>query len=319
MLLSIATKLANLNLKNPLIVGSGISSNYVLKQFIDAGVAAVTTKTVTPEARKGHPPPTVLQLKEGYINAIGLKNPGIENYRDQMIDLVEYAKKRDVKVIGSAGSNTITGLLKVSTRLEELGADAIELNVSCPNADDIFSIGFDLNFLKTAITEVRKVVSVPIGIKMSPEISDMDLLKYANILKSAGADFVVISNSFSPATSIDIWKQSIRLGRPEGYGGLSGPAIKPLVLGKILRYHIIDDTMPIVGIGGVTTWEDVIEFMLAGASAVSFVSAYFIYKNVSFIKDMLEGIKTYMEKMNIQKINEIVGLVKKKMKSRSMT
>lgn len=303
--ITLKTRLAGIELKNPLVVASGIPALGLLKKCIDAGVGAVTTKTITPEPREGHPPPTVIDVGVGYINAVGLKNPGIEAFRNEMFELVRYAHERGAKVIGSAGASSLEGYVEVSAKLEEYGADIVELNVSCPTVTEVYSVGVDLRYLRKVVSEVKSVLKVPLAVKLSPDIRDVG--KASKIVVDAGADIISLINTVSPATSIDIWTGRVRLGNPEGFGGLSGRAIKPVAVAKVMQAYASTGA-PIIASGGVMSWEDVAEMIYAGGSAVAFLTALFRHKGTEFIGEMLEGLTKFMEAKGFTDIESMRGL-----------
>lgn len=299
--------LAGVRLKNPLVLASGLQSIALIKRFVDAGIGAVTTKTVTPEPRQGHPPPTLVDVGVGYINAVGLKNPGVEAARREVAELARYAHEREVAVIGSAAASTAEGYAKVAEALAEAGADIVELNVSCPTVLEVYSVGQSLEAIKEVVREVKRAVSVPVSVKLSP--TTPGLVRAVSEAIRSGADMVTIANTLSPATSIDIWKRRVRLGNPDGYGGLSGPAVKPFVVALVMKVYESTGAT-IIASGGATTWQDVVEYMLAGATAVSFLSAFFSLsrqKGVGFVAEMLEGLRRYLAQVGARSAAEIVG------------
>jgi dihydroorotate dehydrogenase (NAD+) catalytic subunit len=297
--------IGGMEIKNPLVVASGLPSTFLLKKFIDAGVGAVTTKTVTPMPRRGHPPPTIVDVGIGYINAVGLKNPGIAGFKEEVAELVEYGEKRNARIIGSAGGKDIDGYLLTSSKLEEYGVHMVELNVSCPTVKEVYSTGTDLKHLKEVVREVRSVINVPLAVKLSPDIREIG--RASKIAVDAGADVLVIANTISPATAIDIWSGKPKLGNPEGFGGLSGRALKPVALAKVMQAYA-EVGVDIIAMGGVMTWEDIVEMILAGGKAVGFLTAYFRYKNTSFIGEWLNGLNNYMGMKGYKSIEDFRGL-----------
>lgn len=300
----IRVELAGVKLKNPLVVASGFPETRILIRFIEAGVGGVTTKTVTPKPRAGHPPPTVIDVGIGYINAVGLKNPGIDGFEEEMRDLVSIAKRHGAVVIGSAGGDNIEGYVKVASRLEEYGAHMIELNVSCPTVKEVYSTGTDLKLLEETVREVKSVLRVPLIVKLSPDIREIG--KASRIALRAGGDALALVNTISPATAIDIWSGKPKLGNPEGFGGLSGRAVKPVAIAKVLEAYL-ETKADILGMGGVLTWEDLVEFILAGSKAVAFLTAFFRYRNFDFVNEWLSKLKGYMTRKGYTRIDEFRG------------
>ena len=301
-------RLLGMELKNPLIIASGIPSTKILSNFIHAGVAAVTTKTVTPEPREGHPPPTIAKTPCGYVNAVGLKNPGIEAFLGELKELKEVALKEGAYVIGSVAAGSVEGYVRVASKVEEGGVDAVEVNVSCPTVREVFSASLNLKYLSEIVREVRSVIKVPLIVKLSP--AHPDIAYVAKIAVDAGADCIAAINTVTPALVIDVETGKPLLGNPEGFGGLSGPAIKPIALAKVLQIAREVD-VPIIGMGGVTGWKDVIEMMMVGASAVGILTAYFIHSNVDFIPKILKGLENYLRTKKLKSIDQIRGLTLK--------
>ena len=293
----------NIVLKNPIVIASGIPGTNALKMFVEKGVGAVTTKTVTPEPRRGHPPPNIIRLSYGFINAIGLRNPGIEGFIPELRELVEVARSHNSIVIGSVGAGTVEGYVNVSSRLEENGVDMVELNVSCPTAKDVYSVGMDLKYLVEIVRETKSVLKIPVAVKLTPSYVDMG--KVARLVVDAGADVLVAINTVAPATSLDINTGRPLLGNPEGFGGLSGPAIKPIAIAKVMEIALEVD-VPVIGTGGIMDWRDAVEMILAGASAVGVLSAYFT-RGFSFIDDILNGLSRYMVEKDYKSIEDFRG------------
>lgn len=303
-LVDLSVKLVgNIVLKNPIVVASGIPGTNALKMFVEKGVGAVTTKTVTPEPRRGHPPPNIIRLPYGFINAIGLRNPGIEGFIPELRELVEVARSHGSIVIGSVGAGTVEGYVNVSSRLEENGVDMVELNVSCPTAKDVYSVGMDLKYLVEVVRETKSVLKIPVAVKLTPSYVDMG--KVARLVVDAGADVLAAINTVAPATSLDINTGRPLLGNPEGFGGLSGPAIKPIAIAKVMEIALEVD-VPVIGTGGIMDWRDAVEMILAGASAVGVLSAYFT-RGFSFIDDILNGLSKYMVEKDYKSIEDFRG------------
>ena len=293
----------NIVLKNPIVIASGIPGTNALKMFVEKGVGAVTTKTVTPEPRRGHPPPNIIRLPYGFINAIGLRNPGIEGFIPELRELVEVARSHGSIVIGSVGAGTVEGYVNVSSRLEENGVDMVELNVSCPTAKDVYSVGMDLKYLVEVVRETKSVLKIPVAVKLTPSYVDMG--KVARLVVDAGADVLAAVNTVAPATSLDINTGRPLLGNPEGFGGLSGPAIKPIAIAKVMEIAL-EVNVPVIGTGGIMDWRDAVEMILAGASAVGVLSAYFT-RGFSFIDDILNGLSKYMVEKDYKSIEDFRG------------
>ncbi|HDI52730.1 MAG TPA: hypothetical protein ENF89_01120 [Candidatus Bathyarchaeota archaeon] len=308
-LTDLSVDLAGVRLENPLIIASGILSQHLLRRCIDAGVGAVTTKSITPKPMEGHPPPSIIDVDVGLINAVGLRNPGIEAFEDEMRRLVEYAHGRGVKVIGSVAAPSIDGYVEVAGRMEDYGADIVELNVSCPTIEEVHSMGSSPKTVGRLVGEVDGALCIPLSVKLSPELREFTDIAEEAI--SSGADILSLVNTISPATSIDIWRGEIRLRCPGGVGGLSGKALKPIALARVLMTYR-EMEAPIIASGGVSSWEDVVEMIYAGATAVSFLTALLKRGEPTMIGEMLRGLRNFMERLGFGKVEEMRGYALRK-------
>jgi dihydroorotate dehydrogenase (NAD+) catalytic subunit len=287
-----------LELKSPIILASGILgvSKYTLRNVIDAGAGAVTTKSIGPQPRKGYRNPSIFEVSpETFINSVGLANPGMEEFAKKIREM----KKLQFPLIVSVFGDTQESYVNVAKKVEGAGADAIELNISCPHAE-VSSIGVSPELTHSLVKRVRKEISVPILIKLNPNVTD--ITEIATAAEKGGADAVVAINTLA-AMVIDI-----NVKRPilsHGSGGLSGRAIHPIAVNKV--YELSKQlTIPIIGCGGVFDHEDVIEFFLAGASAVQIGTA--LYKGLDIIGQINDNLKTYLEQNDYSSISELTGL-----------
>jgi len=290
--------LSGLKLKSPIILASGILgvSYSSMKRVIDAGAGAVTTKSIGPKPRKGYKNPSIIEIYSGtFMNAIGLGNPGIDNF----VAEIKEAKKHNIPLIVSVFGDTKEVYLDVAVKAEKAGADAIEINISCPHAE-VSSIGIDNNLTYEIVKFLKKKLKVPLFVKLNPNVTNIG--KIAVAAEKAGADGVVAINTVA-AMKIDV-----NIKRPilaHGSGGLSGKAIHPIAVKKVYDlYKILN--IPIIGCGGVDSWQDVIEFFLAGASAVQIGTA--LYKGAEIISDINEGLVNYLKDNEYESINDIKGL-----------
>ena len=290
--------LSGLKLKSPIILASGILgvSYSSMKRVIDAGAGAVTTKSIGPKPRKGYKNPSIIEISSGtFMNAIGLGNPGIDNF----VAEIKEAKKHNIPLIVSVFGDTKEVYLDVAVKAEKAGADAIEINISCPHAE-VSSIGIDNNLTYEIVKFLKKKLKVPLFVKLNPNVTNIG--KIAVAAEKAGADGVVAINTVA-AMKIDV-----NIKRPilaHGSGGLSGKAIHPIAVKKVYDlYKILN--IPIIGCGGVDSWQDVIEFFLAGASAVQIGTA--LYKGAEIISDINEGLVNYLKDNEYESINDIKGL-----------
>jgi dihydroorotate dehydrogenase (NAD+) catalytic subunit len=296
----LATEIAGLKLGNPTMLASGILgyTGLSLKSVIEAGAGAVVTKSLGLEQRTGYPNPTVVQVDCGLLNAMGLPNPGISHFKEEIKQL----KSTGVPTILSIYGYSSEEFAKVAETAAKMGADAIELNVSCPHIKKAGAeIGCDPVLLTEIVEEVKKKVAKPVLVKLTPNVANIG--EIAKAAEEAGADAITAINTVK-AMSIEI-----ETGRPllaNKFGGLSGPAIKPIAVRCVYDvYRSVD--VPVIGCGGITGWQDAIEFMLAGASAVQIGTAI-AFKGVSVFSSVTEGIDTYLKRKGFENVKELVGL-----------
>jgi dihydroorotate dehydrogenase (NAD+) catalytic subunit len=296
----LATEIAGLKLANPTMLASGILgyTGLSLKSVIEAGAGAIVTKSMGLEPRTGYPNPTVVQVDCGLLNAMGLPNPGISHFSEEMKEL----KSTGVPTILSIYGYSSEEFAKVAETAVKMGADAIELNVSCPHVKKAGAeIGCDPLLLTEIVKEVKKTVDKPVIAKLTPNVANIG--KIAKAAEKAGADAITAINTVK-AMNIEI-----ETGRPllaNKFGGLSGPAIKPIAV--ICVYDVFRSVdVPVIGCGGITTWQDAIEFMLAGASAVQIGTAI-AFKGLSVFSSVAKGIDTYLNRKGFKNVKELVGL-----------
>ena len=290
--------LSGLNLKSPIILASGILgvSYSSMKRVIDAGAGAVTTKSIGPKPRKGYKNPSIIEIYSGtFLNAVGLGNPGIDDF----IPEIKEVKKHDIPLIVSVFGDTKEVYLDVAVKAEKAGADAIEINISCPHAE-VSSIGIDNNLTYEIVKFLKKKIYIPLFVKLNPNVTNIGTI--ADAAEKAGADGIVAINTLA-AMKIDVNTQRPILSH--GSGGLSGKALHPIAVKKVYDlYKILN--IPIIGCGGVDSWQDIIEFFLAGASAVQIGSA--LYKGIEIITEINEGLANYLKDNEYKSINDIKGL-----------
>lgn len=297
----LSVNLAGLRLANPTMLASGIlgySANS-LKSVVDGGAGAVVTKSVGLKARVGYANPTVVQVKCGLINAIGLPNPGIDEYVSEVRDMkVVLPVPLVVSVYGFSAAEYAT----VSEKAVDAGADAVELNVSCPHVRQTGSeIGQKPEILEEVIKKVKAKVSKPVFVKLSPNVASV--ADFAETAAKAGADALTVANTVK-AMAIDIETALPVLANK--IGGLSGPAVKPVALRCV--YDVYERVkVPIVGCGGITDWRDAVEFFLAGASAVQMGTAVAL-RGSNVFKAVTRGVEAYLKRKKFESVNEIVGL-----------
>jgi dihydroorotate dehydrogenase (NAD+) catalytic subunit len=296
----LSTRLAGLELKNPTALASGILGYSLesLQRIAEAGAGAVVTKSVGLTPRMGYPNPTVVQANCGIINAMGLPNPGIAEYASE----ITFTKTViSVPLIVSVYGYSAEEYAEVAKAATDAGADAVELNVSCPHVKETGSeIGQNPRLLTQVVRQVKAATSKPVIVKLSPNVTD--IVELAQAATKAGADALTAVNTVR-AMAIDAETALPVLSNTRG--GLSGSAIKPIALRAV--YDIYEQVKaPIFGCGGVTTWQDAVEFMLAGASAVQIGTAI-AQKDPAVFKAVNRGVTAYLKKKKFRSVKEIVG------------
>lgn len=250
-----------LQFRNPTILAAGImdQTGSALKRIWESGAGGVVTKSVGKQAKKGYHGPNVVQTPCGLLNAMGLPNPGIE----EMIEEIEKVENDEAMVIGSIFGENREEFEEMARKMEKAEFDAIELNLSCPHAEDLSTIGHDPK-LTEDIAEISQDIQTPTWVKLPGNTHIPNLLEVAEATENAGADALVITNTL-PAMAIDVGTERPILGNQ--VGGLSGRAIRPI--GIRLVYEVYKNVeIPIIGVGGVSSGEEMIEYVLAGAKAV---------------------------------------------------
>ena len=292
---------AGLKLKNPTVLASGILgySAETLTSIVEGGAGAVVTKSIGLTPRIGYANPTVVQTKCGLINAMGLPNPGIEAY----VQEIRHAKTvLSVPLIVSVFGFSAEEYAVTAKKAAEAGADAVELNVSCPHVKETGSeIGQNPEVLTKVVKKVKAAVHKPVYVKLSPSVTD--IVEIAQAAVKAGADALTAINTVR-AMAIDIETSLPVLSNKRG--GLSGPAIKPIALRCVYDIHE-KVKAPIMGCGGIASWRDAVEFFLAGASAVQIGTAIAL-KGSSVFKAINRGVDAYLKRKGFGSVKEIVGL-----------
>ncbi len=300
----LSTSFAGLELANPTMLASGILGYTAasLNRVAKGGAGGVVTKSVGTVPRAGYPNPTVVQAEAGLINAMGLPNPGIDVFTEE----IKYAKTLlRVPLIVSVFGYSAEEYAAVAKKAAEAGADAIELNVSCPHVKQTGAeIGQSPKFLSEVTEKVKAAINKPLIVKLSPNVADITILAQAAI--EAGADALTAVNTLR-AIAIDVETQLPILSNKAG--GLSGAAIKPVALRCV--YDIAEQfEVPIIGCGGVTDWQDTVEFLLAGACAVQIGTA--VASNMEVFQAITKGVETYLRKKHYRSVQDIVGLAHRK-------
>ena len=297
-----SVNLAGVELKNPVMVASGtFGSGMEFSEFVNLNrLGAVVTKGVANVPWPGNPTPRIAETYGGMINAIGLQNPGIELFckRD-----IPFLQKYDTKIIVNVCGRSEADYLEVVERLANEPVDMLEINISCPNVKE-GGIAFGQNAanVEHITSAIKKIAKQPIIMKLSPNVTD--ITEMARAAEAGGADVLSLINTIT-GMKIDIERQTFAVANKTG--GLSGPAVKPVAVRMV--YQVANAVkVPIIGMGGIASAEDAIEFILAGATAVSVGTANF--HNPRTTIEVAKGIEHYMERKKIDDINDLIGLVK---------
>lgn len=300
---SLSTNIAGLWLENPTILASGVlgySGSESLNRVAKGGAGAVVTKSIGIEPRVGYPNPTVVQAEAGIINAMGLPNPGIDVYAQE----IKFCKTLlRVPVIVSVFGYSADEYVTVAKKAVDAGADAVELNVSCPHVQFTGAeIGQNPKHLSEVVEKVKSAIGKPILVKLSPNVTDITVSARAAV--EAGADALTAVNTLK-ALAID--SETMRPILSNLKGGLSGPAVKPVALRCVYDIREALPDVPIIGCGGITDWKDAVEFLLAGASAVQVGTAIGL-ENTDVFQSITKGVEVYLRKKNYRSVKEIVNL-----------
>lgn len=297
-----SVEIAGVKFKNPVMTASGtFGSGMEYADFVDLNkLGAVVTKGVASVPWPGNPVPRVAEVYGGMLNAIGLQNPGIDVFIERDLKFLE---GYDTGVIVNVCGKTVEEYLDVVERLgDEKRVDMLEINVSCPNVKEgAIAFGQNKDALFDITSRIKKVAKQPIIMKLSPNVTSIS--EMAKAAEAAGADAISLINTIT-GMKIDIHKRKFALANKTG--GMSGPAIKPVAVRMVYEAsHAVK--IPVIGMGGIATGEDAIEFIMAGATAVA-VGAMNFHDPYATEK-VLDGIVEYMERYNVQDINELRGIV----------
>lgn len=297
-----AVNLAGVELKNPVMTASGtFGSGAEYGEFVDLNkLGAVVTKGVANVPWPGNPTPRIAEVYGGMLNAIGLQNPGIDVFIERDIP---FLKQFDTKIMVNVCGKTTADYLEVVEKLSEQPVDMLEINISCPNVKEGgIAFGQDPKAVETITREVKKHAKQPVVIKLSPNVTD--ITEMARAAESGGADVLSLINTLT-GMKIDIHKKAFALANKTG--GMSGPAVKPIAVRMV--YQVAQAVkVPIIGMGGIMNAEDAIEFILAGATAVSVGTANF--HNPCAAEEIIKGIEDYLLRYGVKEINELIGAVR---------
>ena len=293
--------IAGVTFKNPVMTASGtFGSGMEYGDFVDLNhLGAVVTKGVANVPWPGNPTPRVAEVYGGMLNAIGLQNPGIDVFLKRDIPFLQ---QYDTKIIVNVCGKTVEDYLEVVEKLNDSAADMLEINVSCPNVKEgAIAFGQKADCLFDITSKIKNVARKPIIMKLSPNVTD--ITEMAKAAEAAGADAISLINTIT-GMKIDIHKRTFALANRTG--GMSGPAIKPVAVRMVYQAsHAVK--IPVIGMGGIATAEDAIEFLLAGATAVSVGAVNFM--NPYATVEIIEGIEQYMTKYGVEDIQELIGAV----------
>lgn len=300
--MSLSVNICGVEMKNPVTVASGtFGSGMEYSDFVDLSrLGAVTTKGVANVPWPGNPTPRIAEVYGGMLNAIGLQNPGIDTFVER--DL-KFLKNYDTKVIVNVCGRSVQDYVEVVERLSDCDeVDLLEINVSCPNVKEGgIAFGVDPKALENITKEVKAKAKQPVIMKLSPNVSD--IAEMARAAVSGGSDALSLINTLT-GMKIDINRRTFAIANKTG--GMSGPAVKPVAVRMVYQVASAVD-VPIIGMGGISTAEDALEFIMAGATMVSVGTANFANPMVTL--DIIDGIEKFMEERGIKSLDEIRGCV----------
>ena len=301
-MINTSVNLAGVTLKNPVMTASGtFGSGMEYAQFVDLNrLGAVVTKGVSSVPWPGNPTPRIAETYGGMLNAIGLQNPGIDVFVERDIP---FLKQYNTKIIVNVCGKTTEEYLQVVERLADEAVDLLEINISCPNVKEGgIAFGQDPKAVEAITKAVKNKAKQPVIMKLSPNVTDITVM--AKAAEAGGADVVSLINTLT-GMKIDINRKTFAIANKTG--GMSGPAVKPVALRMV--YQVANAVqIPVIGMGGIATAEDALEFILAGAAAVSIGTANFF--NPYATEEVVRGIEDYMKKYNVTDINTLIGAVK---------
>ena len=297
-----SVNLCGVELKNPVMTASGtFGSGAEYCEFVDLNkLGAVVTKGVANIPWAGNPTPRVAEVYGGMLNAVGLQNPGIDVFCERDIP---FLKQYDTKIIVNVCGKSTQDYLEVVERLADEPVDMLEINISCPNVKEGgIAFGQDPKLVEQITSDIKKIAKQPVIMKLSPNVTD--ITEMARAAEAGGADCLSLINTLT-GMKIDINRRSFVLANKTG--GMSGPAIHPIAVRMV--YQVAQAVkLPLIGMGGISTAEDAIEMILAGATAVSVGTANFVDPRAT--EKIVAGIEEYMRKYNVKDIKELIGAVR---------
>lgn len=293
--------IAGVEFKNPVMTASGtFGSGMEYGEFVDLNrLGGVVTKGVANVPWPGNPTPRVAETYGGMLNAIGLQNPGIDVFMERDIP---FLKQYDTRIIVNVCGKSVEDYLEVVEKLSDAPVDMLEINVSCPNVKEgAIAFGQKAECLFDITSQIKKKAKQPVIMKLSPNVTD--ITEMAKAAEAAGSDAISLINTIT-GMKIDIHRRRFALANKTG--GMSGPAIKPIAVRMVYQAsHAVK--IPVIGMGGIATGEDAVEFLLAGASAVSVGAMNFV--NPYATEEVIRGIEEYMETYHVENVTDLIGAV----------
>lgn len=299
MSVDLSVKVGSVRLKNPLLAASGcFGYGSELKEMIPvAAFGGIVTKTIMESPRPGNPPPRIVETPSGLINSIGLEGPGIDRYITEKIPKLEGV---DTALIVSIGGHDVGEFVRLAERLDRIArVDALEINISCPNVDGGTDLATDPKLAHEVVSAVKKVTGKPVWVKLTPGVTRIGLIGRA--CEEAGADALSAVNTFA---GLAVNVETGRAVLPRGTGGVSGPAIRPLALAKVWEL-VRSVSIPVVGIGGIATARDVLEFLITGATAVQLGTI--LYVDPAAPVTVAGDLTAWLERKGRTRITDLIG------------
>ncbi len=298
--IDLSVNIGPLKLKNPIMLASGtVGYGNEISEFVDLSkIGAIVTKSISLKPRKGNPPPRITETPSGMLNAIGLANVGIEEFIKNKIPFLKNLGSTLICNIAASSIDEYVECVDILSSQETI--KGFEINVSCPNVRDgglIF--GNDIKAVGRITEKVREKTNKPLIVKLSPNTSSIS--DFAEVVKKEGGDAISAINTLV-GTSFDIYSKKPKIKNITG--GLSGPAIKPIALAKVLEINR-KVNIPIIGIGGIMNWKDAVEFMIVGASAFQLGTVNFINPKASL--EILSGLENYCKQMSLHKVSDLIS------------
>lgn len=296
--------IAGVEFANPIMTASGCCGygEELATVFPLSKLGALVTKSITLKPREGHPPPRTAETASGMLNAIGLANVGIDRF---IADKIPFLEKQKTRIIVNVAGSTLQEYVEVCSRLNDIErVDMIELNISCPNVDKGgIEFGADPVMTERSLSAVKKVFSRPVIAKLGPNVTS--IVAIAQAAEQGGADaFAIMNSAFGTAIDIETWRPRLTNNK----GGLTGPAIKPIALAMVDAVYS-KCRLPIIGIGGIATAADVVEFLLVGATSIQVGTALFVEPDAPV--KIVAGLTEYMKRKQLHSVADIVGKVRK--------